>query len=203
MSDYDYIFKAIVIGQSGVGKTTLIKRYVHNMFTADHYTTIGVDFQIKEIEVKGKCVKLQLWDTAGQERFHSIAVSYFRGANAFMLVFALDDLRSYERLPYWMNQVEEHKVSYSILVGNKCDVENPVVTEEMVQAFLKTYPHMVYIRASAKTGQSVEEAFRNIVEALVSKESIKADKSLVKLMLQEPGEIKREGSGGGCCGGTG
>lgn len=203
MNDYDLIFKVIVIGQSAVGKSSLMNRYVENMYVSEHVTTIGVDFRIKTIDIANKRVKLQIWDTAGQERFHSISVSYFRGANACMIVFALDDLRSFERVTYWMDLVEEQRIPYTILIGNKCDVDNPVVTDAMVAEFLTSHPNIRYLPTSAKTGQRVEEAFLDVVKTLVGRETMEANKErMIQLQDKQP-EPSGTGGGGKCCGGTG
>lgn len=204
--DYDHLFKVLVVGHSGVGKTSLLHRYTDRTFSEAHYTTIGVDYKLKTIslEIRGipKVLKLQMWDTAGQERFNSITLNYFRGAHGVMLVFALDDMDSFQRLGYWMDMVEQQHVEFKYLIGNKCDLPGSVVTDEMVKAFCENYPGMTYIKTSAKTGQRVESAFLDMTTQLAERmiDMENRDKPTLNLHRQT---TKEESTSTKCCGGTG
>ena len=96
LKDYDQGYKIIIAGSSGVGKSSLLLRFVDNIFSENLLSTIGVDFKFKTLEIKGKKVKMQIWDTAGSEAFRSIVSAYYRGANAVVLVYAIDDKFSFE-----------------------------------------------------------------------------------------------------------
>ncbi len=209
MSDFTHIFKVVVVGQAGVGKTCLLTRYVDSIFPEEHFSTIGVEFKIKTLQIEGKLVKLQMWDTAGQERFQSLAIQYFRGAHAAMLVFALDDPRTFERLAHWIDIARENNVEYMFLVGNKCDLTPHAVAEESITAFLDARKDITYIEVSAKTGQSVDEAFMKMAVELLHRmkqREQKKDKDLVHLRSSDDGFRMNEceaRTGNKCCGGTG
>jgi Ras-related protein Rab-1A len=208
--DYDYLFKIIVIGASGVGKTSLLCRYVDSTFPESHMTTIGVDHKIKtnSVEIDGitKCAKLQLWDTAGQERFNAISAAYFRGAHGIILVFAIDDEASFKKVPYWLEEIDDSKVPYKILIGNKCDLpkEKWVIRERRIRE-LCNEEDMDYIETSAKTGESVHDAFETLTRVLVKR--MQAHKNHLhpnnkgviafpRLPEDEPGEAEKKS---GCC----
>ena len=122
-----------MVGDSGVGKSSLLKRFANRDFTGDYISTIGVDFEIKTLEIDGKTVKLQIWDTAGQERFQNITTSYYRGAHCIILVYDITQLETFEHVHKWHRQIQEHSNSnvQILLVGNKSDLgENRQVPYE-------------------------------------------------------------------------
>lgn len=205
LNNFDYLFKITIVGQAGVGKTSIMNRYVDSMFPETHFSTIGVDHRVKTIVLDDKktLVKLQIWDTAGQERFKALTTSYLRGTKGIMLVFALNNAESFQKLQYWMDVSKEHAIEYQILIGNKADLkEECEVSKEAIDAFLKMYPEMVYIQVSAKTGESVNEAFSIMANGLVKVTDITGLNKNTPLVL----EIKEEGevrTGNKCCGGTG
>src|SRR3989338_9033256 len=100
-NDYDFIFKIVLIGNAGVGKSSLLLRYVDNMFFDSYISTIGVDFKVKTIDK----TKLQIWDTDGQERFNTIIRHYYSNCNAILLIFSLNDINSFEKLSFWLNEI--------------------------------------------------------------------------------------------------
>lgn len=120
--EYDFLVKLVCVGNSGVGKSSLIHRYSRREFNPHFVSTIGVDFEIKEIDVLDKKVKLQLWDCAGNERFRTITTSYYRGAHVVMLVFDVTDESSIYAIPDWIREIRLHNHEAPILlVGNKID----------------------------------------------------------------------------------
>ena len=157
----DYLFKYLVIGNSGIGKSCLLIRFVDDTFSDSYVTTIGVDFKIKTIDIDGKSCKLQIWDTAGQERFRNIISSYYRGAQGIMLVYDITDLESFQNLNTWLIEIEKNasKNVYKILVGNKSDMENDrKVTVEQGKEFADQYG-MKFFETSAKNSTNVSDAF--------------------------------------------
>ncbi|TNV84127.1 hypothetical protein FGO68_gene14490 [Halteria grandinella] len=106
--EYDYLFKVLLIGNSGVGKSSLLLRFADDVFTDNFMPTIGVDFKIRTIEVDGKTIKLQIWDTAGQERFKTITSSYYKGAHGIIVTYDITDRESFSAIENWMNEVEKH-----------------------------------------------------------------------------------------------
>ena len=126
-------FKILTIGESGVGKTSILRRYVENKFERHHLATIGIDFQSKTIKIKNKEIKLKIWDTAGQERYRNIANQTFRGADGIILVFDITDDYSFSRITDWMEQINANISKDEIgliLIGNKCDLEERMVPYE-------------------------------------------------------------------------
>ncbi|XP_045413204.1 ras-related protein Rab-30 isoform X2 [Lemur catta] len=120
MEDYDFLFKIVLIGNAGVGKTCLVRRFTQGLFPPGQGATIGVDFMIKTVEINGEKVKLQIWDTAGQERFRSITQSYYRSANALILTYDITCEESFRCLPEWLREIEQYASNkvITVLVGS-------------------------------------------------------------------------------------
>lgn len=169
-SNYDYIFKIVVIGDPAVGKTSMMCRYTDNKFYEEHLTTIGVDFKIKTLTIGEKKVKLNIWDTAGQERFSSIVESYFRGAKGVICVFSFENRKSFTAISKWLDRIEPYLIPRIILVGNKCDLigEERKVTREEIDRFLKECDQDIeFIETSALTGENISRVFLELTTALV------------------------------------
>ncbi|SPP78490.1 blast:Ras-related protein Rab-10 [Drosophila guanche] len=138
---YDLLFKLLLIGDSGVGKTCILFRFSDDAFTSTFISTIGIDFKIKTVELRGKKIKLQIWDTAGQERFHTITTSYYRGAMGIMLVYDITNEKSFENIVKWLRNIDEHANEdvEKMILGNKCDMtDKRVVNKERGEAVSKT-----------------------------------------------------------------
>lgn len=170
--EYDYLFKLLLIGDSGVGKSCLLLQFADKTFTDTYISTIGVDFKIRTIEVDGKRVKLQIWDTAGQERFRTITSSYYRGAHGICVMFDLTDLDSFRNVKTWLEEVKRYAMEgvQILLVGNKCDVkeEDRAVKPDMIDELVKD-SGLDYIQTSAKVETNVEEAFTKIARQIQEK----------------------------------
>lgn len=172
---YDMQIKLLMIGDSGVGKTCLLLRYANDSFSPTFITTIGIDFKIKNVDIDGTRIKLQIWDTAGQERFRTITTSYFRGAQGILLVYDVTDRRSFESIRNWVSQIQQHADVHvnKILVGNKCDMtDEKVVSTEEGQALAKEFG-IPFAEVSAKANTMVDESFKNLSTAV--KERLQAD----------------------------
>ncbi|KAH9930834.1 GTP-binding protein ypt1 [Fomitopsis serialis] len=158
---YDYLFKLLLIGDSGVGKSCLLLRFAEDNFTDSYLSTIGVDFKIRTIELEGKTVKLQIWDTAGQERFRTIAAAYYRGAHGIVVVYDVTDTESFDNVKGWLTEIERYasETVKKLLIGNKSDlVEKKAVEYNTAQEFANQI-QIPFIETSAKTAANVEEAF--------------------------------------------
>ena len=125
MNQKNITLKYLVVGDSGVGKTSLLVRYCEDTFQADYLSTIGVDFKIKRIELDGSQVTLNIWDTAGQERFRNITKSFYKGAHGIVLTYSITDPNSFAHIESWIEQIREvgNSDTNMILVGSKSDLE--------------------------------------------------------------------------------
>lgn len=172
---YDYLFKLLLIGDSGVGKSCLLLRFAEDAFTDSYLSTIGVDFKIRTIELEGKTVKLQIWDTAGQERFRTIAAAYYRGAHGIIVVYDVTDGESYANVKGWLTEIDRYASEgvHKLLLGNKADLtERRVVELDAAKEFAEELK-IPLLETSAKTAAGVEEAF--IAMAKQIKESVDAN----------------------------
>ncbi|XP_052735032.1 ras-related protein RABB1c isoform X1 [Vigna angularis] len=158
---YAYLFKYIIIGDTGVGKSCLLLQFTDKRFQPVHDLTIGVEFGARMITIDNKPIKLQIWDTAGQESFRSITRSYYRGAAGALLVYDITRRETFNHLASWLEDARQHANANMtiMLIGNKCDLAHrrAVSTEEGEQ-FAKEHG-LIFMEASAKTAQNVEEAF--------------------------------------------
>jgi Ras-related protein Rab-8A len=158
---YDYLFKLLLIGDSGVGKTCLLFRFSEDAFNSTFISTIGIDFKIRTIELDGKKIKLQIWDTAGQERFRTITTAYYRGAMGIMLVYDITNEKTFENIKNWIRNIEEHAAPdvQKMILGNKCDMNDKrVVTKERGEQLALEYG-IRFMETSAKASMNVEESF--------------------------------------------
>ncbi|XP_059080599.1 ras-related protein Rab-30-like isoform X2 [Tigriopus californicus] len=168
MEDYKYLFKVVLVGNAGVGKTCLVRRFTQGMFPPGQGATIGVDFMIKTVEVEGEKIKLQIWDTAGQERFRSITQSYYRSAHALILVYDVSNQPTFDVCPEWLREIEEYaspKV-LKVLVGNKIDRDDREIPTEVGEEFSNRHG-MYFLETSAKGSENVERLFSDIAHELL------------------------------------
>jgi len=168
---YDLLFKLLLIGDSGVGKTCILFRFSDDAFNTTFISTIGIDFKIKTIELRGKKIKLQIWDTAGQERFHTITTSYYRGAMGIMLVYDITNAKSFDNIAKWLRNIDEHANEdvEKMILGNKCDWEDKrVIAKEKGEAIAREHG-IRFLETSAKANINIEQAFLELAEAILNK----------------------------------
>jgi len=167
--DYDYLFKLVLIGDSGVGKSCLLLRFADDAFTESYISTIGVDFRFRTVKIDNKTVKLQIWDTAGQERFRTITSAYYRGADGIIMVFDVTSMESFDHVNDWLKEVNRYAAegTVKLLVGNKSDrTADKVVTESKAKEFADELG-IPFIETSAKSSKNVEEAFLTMAGELI------------------------------------
>jgi Ras-related protein Rab-11A len=163
--EYDYLFKTVLIGDSAVGKSNLLSRFVQDTFSLDAKSTIGVEFAAKTIETEGKRIKAQIWDTAGQERYRAITNAYYRGALGALLVYDITNHASFESCEKWLRELREHADSKIIvmLVGNKSDLKHlRKVDKDEAMSFAEKHD-LAFIETSALDCTGVEIAFHRIL----------------------------------------
>ncbi|KAL0097527.1 rab11 protein [Phycomyces blakesleeanus] len=196
--EYDYLFKVVLIGDSGVGKTNLLGRFTRNEFNLESKSTIGVEFATRSIQVDNKVIKAQIWDTAGQERYRAITSAYYRGAVGALLVYDISKHSTYESVGRWLKELRDHADSNIVimLVGNKSDLRH-----------LRAVPTDDAKQFAAENGLSfVELSFQRIlteIYRIVSNKALESSNNVIKptggqtiMVSQSPDEQKQ---GGGCC----
>jgi Ras-related protein Rab-2A len=168
---HEFLFKYIIIGDSGVGKSCLLLQFTDKRFETSHELTIGVEFGARVVSVGDTPVKLQIWDTAGQESFRSITRSYYRGASGTLLVFDVTRRETFEHVTQWLQDAQEHSnlPMTILLIGNKSDLANQrEVSTEEAHAFAQE-KGLTYLETSAKTAHNVERAFLDTAKCILAK----------------------------------
>ncbi|KZT11146.1 GTP-binding protein ypt1 [Laetiporus sulphureus 93-53] len=198
---YDYLFKLLLIGDSGVGKSCLLLRFAEDAFTDSYLSTIGVDFKIRTIDFEGKTIKLQIWDTAGQERFRTIAAAYYRGAHGIIVVYDVTDGESFQNVKGWLQEIERYgsETVKKLLIGNKSDLaERRVVEYDAAKEFADQL-EIPFVETSAKTSTNVEEAFLTMSKQI--KDSLDTPSETAggsKAGVITPGRSLDDHNSGGC-----
>lgn len=195
---YDHLVKILLVGDSGVGKSSLLARFISDSFD-EQSPTVGVDFKLKHVDVDGTRLKLTVWDTAGQERFRTLTSSYYRGAHGVVFVYDVTSRESFENArETWRKEVEMYGTianSVKIVIGNKIDREDErTVAREEGVAFAKEYG-CLFLECSAKTKVRVAEAFDELVKGILDAPGLLVDEidDGVKLGAYA------DRAGGGCC----
>lgn len=170
--------KVIILGDSGVGKTSLMNQYVHKRFSNQYKATIGADFLTKEVMVDDKLFILQIWDTAGQERFQSLGVAFYRGADSCVLVHDITDAKSFDNLESWMDEFLAHAAPRNAknfpfaVLGNKADlVAKRQVSASKAKNWCTSKGDIPFFETSAKEAVNVEQAFQTIAKAALAQEA--------------------------------
>ena len=194
-------FKILTIGESGVGKTCVLRRFVENKFLKKHLATIGIDFKTKTLNINNQEIKLKIWDTAGQERFRNITTQYYKGADGIVLVYDVTDEASYDKIRDWMEQILSNTQQDEIglvLLGNKCDMEPRSVTEEMGKQMADELK-ISYFETSALTGEGIKEAFEKLTRDIMKKRGVGEGTSEGGGVTLNKGKKKKDKKDGDCC----
>jgi Ras-related protein Rab-7A len=172
------LLKVIILGDSGVGKTSLMHQYVNKKFSTQYKATIGADFLTKEVMVDDRLVTMQIWDTAGQERFQSLGVAFYRGADCCVLVFDVNLGKTFENLDGWRDEFliqagpRDPDNFPFVVLGNKIDVENQrAVSQRRALAWCSQKGNIPYFDTSAKDNYNVEQAFQHIAKTALTQET--------------------------------
>lgn len=205
-ANFDHLFKIVLVGDSGVGKSNLLSRFTRNTFTTDEKSTIGVEFATRIVPmVDNKKIKAQIWDTAGQERYRAITNAYYRGALGAMLVYDVTKQTTFENIPRWLRELRDYanRDIVLILVGNKADLVDKSlrqVTEEQARTLAAEY-ELPFIETSAKSGLNVDEGFNTIIKTIYENAFINGGQAAAAGGLDLGGQNGAEASGGDkkCC----
>ncbi|XP_072296785.1 ras-related protein Rab-12 [Eucyclogobius newberryi] len=168
----DFKLQIIIIGARGVGKTSLMERFTDDTFCEACKSTVGVDFKIKTVELRGKKIRLQIWDTAGQERFNSITSAYYRGAKGIVIVYDITKQETFDDLAKWMKMIDKYASEDAelLLVGNKLDCESErIISKQQGERFSSRISGMRFCESSAKDNFNVDEIFLKLVDDILNK----------------------------------
>ncbi|TYI26204.1 hypothetical protein ES332_A05G099400v1 [Gossypium tomentosum] len=189
--EYDYLFKIVLIGDSGVGKTNILSRFTRNEFCLESKSTIGVEFATRTLQVEGKTVKAQIWDTAGQERYRAITSAYYRGAVGALMVYDITKRQTFDNVQRWLRELRDHADSNIVIMmaGNKSDLNHlRAVTEEDGQA-LSEREGLSFLETSALEATNIEKAFQTILTEIyhiISKKALAAQEAAASTAI--PGQ---------------
>ena len=168
----NYIIKLLTLGDSLVGKTSIVLRYSDDKFHQNKISTIGVDFKVKMITKGNEKIKISIYDTAGQERFRNIVKHYYKGANGILLIYDISNRNTFEKLQFWLDDLKENADIDNLfiyLVGNKSDkVEEREVSSEEGNKFAKE-KNLPFIEVSAKTGENINQLFDDMIKGTILK----------------------------------
>jgi len=190
--EYDFLFKVVLIGDSGVGKSNLLSRFTRNEFNLDSKSTIGVEFATRSIQVDAKTIKAQIWDTAGQERYRSLASMYYRDAAAALVMYDITARDSLDAAKTWIGELQKQQQPPLViaLAGNKLDLEQKRVVASEIGIQTAKDMNCIFMETSAKTGEHVQEIFSAIARKLPKDVEVRPK----SLPLEELPAKK-----GGCC----
>lgn len=180
--EYDFLFKVVLIGDSGVGKSNLLSRFTRNEFCLESKSTIGVEFATRTIQVDGKTIKAQIWDTAGQERYRAITSAYYRGAVGALLVYDITKNATFDNVKRWLRELRDHADSNIVimLVGNKSDLSHMrAVPIDDAQDFAEK-EGLSFMETSALESTNVEKSFQSIlteIYQIVKRKSLAAEEA--------------------------
>mmetsp|Transcript_18445 Transcript_18445/g.26018 ORF Transcript_18445/g.26018 Transcript_18445/m.26018 type:complete len:239 (+) Transcript_18445:68-784(+) len=226
---YDHLFKILIIGDAGVGKSSMLLRFTDDSFDEHIQSTIGVDFKVKHLDVNDKRVKLTIWDTAGQERFRTLTSSYYRGAHGVVLVYDVTRTDTFENLQQWLKEVNMYSPNngeavVKLLVGNKIDLVQPqpnddanstmsrpkMVDRDLAEEWARDQG-MLFLEASAKTKLGIRQVFLEVVQKILEDPDLLANtipgKPKIQLKPQHPSSAgggagsggMMDDDGGMCC----
>ena len=192
--EYDMMFKILLLGDSGVGKSSLLLRYTKNQFNPDIRSTIGVEFGIKFIEIDNLKLKIQIWDTAGMERYRSLTSSYYKGAKGVIIVFDLCRKKTFENIDNWINdfKLKADEDAVILLIGNKSDLINQREVDIQEAISKSQRIKLAFMETSAKNNENVHKAFFTLF-----KEIMKIYKEKNSEIINEIEENKKKSTGGG------
>ncbi|KAL7102760.1 hypothetical protein ABFS83_08G132400 [Erythranthe nasuta] len=205
--DYDYLFKLVLIGDSGVGKTNLLSRFTRNEFSLESKSTIGVEFATRSLPVEGKVIKAQIWDTAGQERYRAITSAYYRGAVGALLVYDVTRHSTFESIERWLTELRNHTDPNIVvmLIGNKADLRHLVAVSTEDGTSFAEKESLYFMETSALEATNVDTAFTEVlaqINRIVSKKTMEKGEESDVPKKGEKLDVGRDVSamkGAGCC----
>ena len=205
--NYDKKCQLLIVGDSTVGKTSILSRYAHGEFNKHYLATVGLDFFKKDEIFDGKTVRIKIWDTAGQERYKALTQGYFRNAEGIMIVYDVSNLNSFENLKYWIQSVKSHinieKDNVpAIIIGNKIDIFEREISKEQGEKFSKEQ-NFEYFETSAKNGKGVDECIRFLIKKILKiknkKEGVDSENESIKIDEKDTNNTDKKIKVENCC----
>jgi small GTP-binding protein len=168
LSDINYYLSTVLIGDSNVGKSSIMTKYCDNIFNLSNTSSKGIDFRYKTINIDDEKIKLQLWDTPGQEQYHTITMRYYANADIIIIVFDLTNKTSFLNINKWLNEIKHNALPNVkiFLIGNKCDKSKREVSFEEASSYAQQL-NIIYIETSAKTDNNITDAFNIIGKYII------------------------------------
>ncbi|CAH2051004.1 unnamed protein product, partial [Thlaspi arvense] len=206
--EYDYLFKIVLIGDSGVGKSNILSRFTRNEFCLESKSTIGVEFATRTLQVEGKTVKAQIWDTAGQERYRAITSAYYRGAVGALLVYDITKRPTFENVQRWLRELRDHADSNIVIMmaGNKADLNHLRAVPEQEAMLLAEKEGLSFLETSALEAINIEKAFQTVlleIYQIISRKALAAQEAATGVPSQgtsiNVGEYSSNLSSRSCC----
>ncbi len=191
--DNSPVFRIITLGDSGVGKTSIINRYVKNIFNDNNPSTVGVSFAIKELYINKQKIRLKLIDTCGQERYKALTNAYLKNTDACFFIFALNDRDSFDNIKMWMDLFyQNHKINEipSILIGNKSDLESDI-EDNIINEFAQN-TNIEFIKTSAKEKININEVMEKLAKILYKKSNFSDKQNINNIMISEKNPKKKK-----------
>ncbi|XP_072975330.1 ras-related protein Rab11C-like [Typha angustifolia] len=166
--EYDYLFKIVLIGDSGVGKSNILSRFTRNEFCLESKSTIGVEFATRTLQIESKTIKAQIWDTAGQERYRAITSAYYRGAVGALLVYDITKKQTFDNILRWLRELRDHADANIVImmVGNKSDLNHLRSVSEDDAQVLAEKEGLSFLETSALEAFNIEKAFQTILSEI-------------------------------------
>lgn len=198
---YDLKIRLMLIGDSNVGKTSIIKRYCNNQFSPSYISTVGIDFETKYLRLNGKIINLQIWDTAGQERYKVLAKNYYKNSDGFIIVYDITDKKSFNNVANWITQIKDSASENvkCVLLGNKCDLEELRQVDINQGKDLANNYHLKFYETSAQKGNNIQKVFIDLVKGFLNDDNFVNDSERSSISTEQRNLRRARNQKKKCC----
>ncbi len=198
---YDLKIRLMLIGDSNVGKTSIIKRYCKNQFSPSYISTVGIDFETKYLRLNGKIINLQIWDTAGQERYKVLAKNYYKNSDGFIIVYDITDKKSFNNVSNWITQIKDSASENvkCVLLGNKCDLEELRQVDINQGKDLANNYHLKFYETSAQKGNNIQKVFTDLVKGFLNDDNFVNDSERSSISTEQRNLRRARNQKKKCC----
>jgi small GTP-binding protein len=198
---YDLKIRLMLIGDSNVGKTSIIKRYCNNQFSPSYISTVGIDFETKYLRLNGKIINLQIWDTAGQERYKVLAKNYYKNSDGFIIVYDITDKKSFNNVANWITQIKDSASENvkCVLLGNKCDLEELRQVDINQGKDLANNYHLKFYETSAQKGNNIQKVFTDLVKGFLNDDNFVNDSERSSISTEQRNLRRARNQKKKCC----